>query len=79
MFQSRCMVSRWDKIHRWRRDRIQKYLGKTKYYLTGFGFFTKIEAHSDMDERMVRDLAIEWDIQIEAKDTPTYKNQPYVK
>ena len=33
------------------------------------GIFIKIEAHADMKERLVRDLAIEETMQIEIKDT----------
>ena len=39
--------------------------------------FTKIEAHSGMAERLVRDLAIEEALQGEIKDTLERKNQSY--
>ena len=40
-------------------DRINKALGDAESTLAGIlNFFTKIEAHTGMTERLVRDLAI---------------------
>ena len=38
---------------------------------------TKIEAHAGMAERLVRDLAIEEDLQEKIKDTLEHNNQSY--
>ena len=41
----------------------------------GFNFFTKIEAYAGMEERLVRDLAIEESLHDEIRDTLEYNNQ----
>ena len=46
----------------------------------GFGefFFTQVEAHAGMAERLMRDLAIKEALQDEIKDTLEHNNKSYV-
>ena len=61
---------RWEEI-------INKSLGDAESTLAGIREknFTKIEANEGMAERLVRDLAIEEDLQDEIKDALEHKNQ----
>ena len=60
-------------------DRINKALGYVDPTLAGIRekIFTKIEAHTGMAERLVRDLAIEEALQEEIKYTLEGNNQSY--
>ena len=57
--------------------RINKALGDAESTLVRIQkkTFTKIEAYAGMAERLVRDLAIEEDLQDEIKDALEHKNQ----
>ena len=55
-----------------------KSLGHAKYTLAGIrggGGVTQIEAHTGMEKRLVRALAIEYAIQIKTKNTLAHNNQ----
>ena len=60
-------------------DRIKEDLGDVESTLEGIRgkTFTKIEAHSGMAERLVRDLAIEESLQEEIKQTLEHNHQSY--
>ena len=68
----------WDATNRRWGERINKALGGVESTL---GIreknFTKIEAHTGMAERLVRDLAIEEALQEEIKHTLKHNNQSY--
>ena len=55
-----------------------KLLGILNIPWQGFNFFTKIEAYAGMEERLLRDLAIEDDLQDEIKYTLEQNNYSYL-
>ena len=63
------------------RGRIYKYIWRDKFSLAGIRKkpFKQIESHTGMDERLVKDLAIEEALQIELKATLSHKNQSSVQ
>ena len=63
---------------RWGREST-KLLGMLNLPWQGYEkkTFTKIEVHAGMAKRMVRDVAIEEDLQGEIKDTLEHNNQSY--
>ena len=75
MVRGKPLVDIWDATY-WRgRERIHTALGHAKYSLAGLIFFTRIESHADMYERIVRDLEIKEALQMEIKSTPAHNNQ----
>ena len=66
--------------HRMRGDRTNKALGNAESTLTGIRekTFTKIEIHAGMEERLVKDLAIEEALQNKIKEALEHINQSYV-
>ena len=60
-------------------ERINEALGNVESTLEGIRekTFTKIEAHTSMDKRLVRDLAIEEALQDKIKHTLEHNNQSY--
>ena len=71
-------VFRMQLIGGWERESM-KLFGMLKLPWKGFERknLTKIEAHAGMEERLVRDLAIEEALQEEIKDTLERNNQSY--